>query len=70
MLLEALHRNGWPFTRHWVIVITSLLHHSRIWPTLWRRKLAWWLVDARDNLPFLAMVALPIMGMAGIVCFA
>lgn len=52
------------------MVITALLHHSRLWPTLWRRKLAWWLVDARDNLPFLAMIAMPIIGIAGIVCFA
>jgi spore germination cell wall hydrolase CwlJ-like protein len=49
----------------------SLLHGSRIWPVLWRRRLAWyWFVSAKDHLPFLAMLGLPILGLAGIVFFA
>jgi N-acetylmuramoyl-L-alanine amidase len=51
-------------------MITSFLHQARFWPTLWRGRLTWWLVDAKDNLPFLAMLALPIVGVAGIVCIA
>ena len=52
-------------------MLKSLLREARIWPTIWRRRLHWyWLVDAQDSLPFLAMLGLPILGIAGIVCFA
>jgi N-acetylmuramoyl-L-alanine amidase len=50
---------------------TSLLHEARSWLTIWRRRLAWyWHVSAKDNLPFLAMLGLPILGVAGIIRFA
>jgi spore germination cell wall hydrolase CwlJ-like protein len=52
-------------------MLTSLLHQVRIWPAIWRRKLAWyWLIAEKDDLSFLAMLGLPILGVAGIVCFA
>lgn len=52
-------------------MLTSLLHEARLWPTIWRRRLAWyWHFDAKDSLPFLAMIGLPILGVGGIVCFA
>jgi spore germination cell wall hydrolase CwlJ-like protein len=53
------------------IMLTALLQEARIWPTLWRRKLAWyWLRDARDSLPFLAMIGLPVLAMGGIIYLA
>jgi N-acetylmuramoyl-L-alanine amidase len=51
-------------------MLTSLLHEARIWPILWRRRLADGLLDARENLPFLAIVGLPVAGIASIICFA
>ena len=30
----------------------------------------YWLVDAKDSLPFVAMLGLPVLGVIGIVCFA
>lgn len=49
----------------------SLLQEARIWPTVWRRKLAfYWLVSVKDHLPFLAMLAMPVIGIAGIVWIA
>src|SRR5882757_9032041 len=52
-------------------MLTSLLQRVRIWPAIWRRRLAWYrLTGARIDLPFLAMLGLPILGVAGIVCFA
>jgi spore germination cell wall hydrolase CwlJ-like protein len=52
-------------------MLTSLLHEIRIWLTLWRHRLvSYWLVGAQDDLPFLAMIGLPILGVVGIVCFA
>jgi len=52
-------------------MLTSLLHEVRIWLAIWRRRLAWYrLVGATDDLPFLAMLGLPILGVAGIICFA
>jgi N-acetylmuramoyl-L-alanine amidase len=52
-------------------MLTSLLHEVRIWPALWRRRLAWhWAARASADLPFLAMLGLPILGVAGIICFA
>jgi spore germination cell wall hydrolase CwlJ-like protein len=52
-------------------MLTPLLREVRIWPIIWRRRLPrYWLVDAKDSLPFLAMLGLPVLGVAGIVCFA
>jgi spore germination cell wall hydrolase CwlJ-like protein len=52
-------------------MLTSLLREAQIWPTLWRRRLtSYWLNDARDSLPFAAMLGLPLLFITGIVCFA
>lgn len=52
-------------------MLTSLLYEARIRPALWRRKLAWyWHDEAKESLPFLAMIGLPVLGVAGIVGFA
>jgi len=52
-------------------MLTSLLHEVRIWPTVWRRKLAWYgLRDAKDSLSFIAMLGLPALALGGIVCVA
>ena len=49
----------------------SLFLEARTWTTLWRRRLAWYgLADAKENLSFLAMLGVPVLGVAGIVCFA
>jgi N-acetylmuramoyl-L-alanine amidase len=53
------------------IMLTSLLHEARLRPAIWRRRLAWyWRVEVKEHLPFLAMIALPIVSIAGIVYFA
>jgi N-acetylmuramoyl-L-alanine amidase len=52
-------------------MLTSLLREIRIWPSIWRRRLAWyWLVGEKADLAFLAMIGLPVLGIAAIVCFA
>ena len=53
-------------------MLTSLLREARIWPTIWRRRLSWYWMDssAKDSLPFLAMLGLPVLGIVSIVCFA
>lgn len=52
-------------------MLTSLLREARLWVEIWRRRLAWyWLLDAKESLPSLALMALPILAVAGIVCFA
>ena len=52
-------------------MLTSLLRELRIWTAIWQRRLAWYrLVGAKNDLPFLAMLGLPILGIAGIICFA
>jgi spore germination cell wall hydrolase CwlJ-like protein len=52
-------------------MLTSLLREVRLWVAIWRRRLAWyWLLDAKESLPSLALMALPILAVAGIVCFA
>lgn len=52
-------------------MLTSLLCEARIWPVVWRRRLAYyWLVGDKDNLAFLVMLGLPILGVAGIIYFA
>lgn len=52
-------------------MLTSLLREVRIWRDIWRRRLAWYRLNgAQYDLPFLAMLGLPILGVIGIVCFA
>jgi spore germination cell wall hydrolase CwlJ-like protein len=52
-------------------MLISLLHEIRVWPAIWRRRLAWYrLVGEKDDLAFLAILGLPILGVVGIVCFA
>src|SRR5437773_5976008 len=51
-------------------MLTSLLCEVRIWPVVWRRRLAYWLVGEKDNLAFLAMLGLPILAVTGIIYFA
>ena len=52
-------------------MLTSLLYEARIWPSVWRRRLLdCWLIGARENLAFLAMLGLLILGLLGIICFA
>lgn len=53
------------------IMLTSLLYDLRTWPGLWRRRLTYGLsVSDREHLAFGLMLALPILGVAGIVYFA
>jgi N-acetylmuramoyl-L-alanine amidase len=53
------------------LMVASLLQEARIWPLIWRRRLAgYWLSAARENLPFAVMIGLVISGVAGIVYFA
>jgi N-acetylmuramoyl-L-alanine amidase len=53
------------------IMITSLLHEARFRTTLWRHRLVWfWQVDAKETLPFVAMLGLSILFVGGIVTFA
>ena len=47
------------------IMFTSLLCEARIWPIVWRRRLAYWLVGEKENLAFLVMLGLPILGEIG-----
>src|SRR2546423_3097019 len=51
-------------------MLTSLLWEARIWPVVWRRRLAYWLVGNKENLAFLVMLGLPILGVAGIIFFS
>ena len=52
-------------------MITSLLNDARTQVTLWRNSLVtYWQLDARDHLPFYAMIGLPAVCVLGIVCFA
>lgn len=52
-------------------MITSLLHEARLRITLWRHRLVWfWQVEAKETLPFLAMLGVPILFVSGIICFA
>lgn len=52
-------------------MLTALLQEARIWPTIWRRRLSWyWLHDAKDSLPFLAMLGLPVVAIGGIIYLA
>lgn len=52
-------------------MLSSLLCEARIWPVVWRRRLAdYRLTGHKENLGFLVMLGLPILGVAGIVYFA
>jgi hypothetical protein len=52
-------------------LLTSLPREVRIRTSIWRRGFEWyWLVSEKDNLPFLAMLGLLILGVVCIVCFA
>ena len=52
-------------------MITSLLNDARTQVTLWRNSLAtYWQLDAKDHLPFYAMIGLPALCVMAIVCFA
>jgi spore germination cell wall hydrolase CwlJ-like protein len=52
-------------------MITSLLREARFRTTLWRHRLVWfWQVEAKETLPFLAMLGVPILFVGGIICFA
>jgi hypothetical protein len=53
------------------IMLTSLLYEARIWPLVWRRRLAcYWAFGAREHLVFLVLLALLILAVAGIIYFA
>ena|SRR6185437_9551249 len=51
-------------------MFTSLLTEARIWRIGWRHRLANGLCGARGALMVVAMLGLPVLGLAGIVCFA
>jgi spore germination cell wall hydrolase CwlJ-like protein len=52
-------------------MLTSLLQELRIRLAIWRRGLAWYrLVGGHNDLPFMAILGVPILGVVGIVCFA
>jgi N-acetylmuramoyl-L-alanine amidase len=52
-------------------MLTSLVHEARIWPVLWRRRLAdYWRFGVKDQLVFVALLGLLILAAAGIICFA
>jgi N-acetylmuramoyl-L-alanine amidase len=48
----------------------SLITEARIWRIAWRHRLAEIRFAAAGSLTFIAMLALPALGMAAIVCFA
>jgi len=52
-------------------MITSLWHEARLRTTLLRHKLVWfWQVEAKETLPFVAMLGVPILFVGGIISFA
>jgi spore germination cell wall hydrolase CwlJ-like protein len=52
-------------------MFTSLLFEARIWPVVWRRRLAGYrFADAKDHLAFLAMLGLMLLGVLAIISFA
>jgi spore germination cell wall hydrolase CwlJ-like protein len=52
-------------------MLTSLLYEARIWPALWRRRLAdYWRFGAKEQLGFFAMLVLLILAVAGVIYFA
>jgi len=49
-------------------MLASLLYEARIWPGIWRRRLAYYSFRFEaDTLAFLAMLALVVVAMAGII---
>src|SRR5207244_2019519 len=53
------------------IVLTALLRKLRLRVAIWRRRLEWYrLVGPVRDLPFLAMLGVPMLGVVGIVSFA
>jgi N-acetylmuramoyl-L-alanine amidase len=52
-------------------MLTALFYEVRIWPVLWRRRLAYyWAVGDKGALVFFLMLALPIVSLAGIIYIA
>ena len=52
-------------------MLTSLLYEARIWPLLWRRRLAcYWAYGAREHLVFLVLLGVLILAVGGIIYFA
>lgn len=52
-------------------MLTSLLFEARLWPVIWRRRLAYYrLVVETDNLKFFSMFGVLILGVIGIARFA
>jgi len=52
-------------------MLGSLLREVCIWPTVWRRRLAChWFLAEKDNLAFLAMLALLLLGIGGTISLA
>lgn len=49
---------------------TSLLCDARSWAAIWRRRLAYWFLGAKDHLAFLALLAALILAVAGSIYFA
>lgn len=52
-------------------MFASLLFEARLWPSIWRRRLAcYWLAVETDNLMFISMFGVLILGVIGIARFA
>jgi N-acetylmuramoyl-L-alanine amidase len=52
-------------------MFASLLHEARLWPVLWRHRLACYFRGGmREHLLFALMLMLPIAAIGAIVCFA
>jgi len=52
-------------------MFTSLQCEVRLWPVIWRRRLAYyWLVGEKDNLAFLAVLGLLMLAVVGIIYLA
>jgi len=52
-------------------MLKSLFYDARIWPVLWRRRLAdFWRFGAKDQLLFVALLGLVVLAAAGTICFA
>src|SRR5438132_11483335 len=52
-------------------MFTSLLDEVRIWPLLWRRRLAGsWLLRDKGNIAFLAVLGLMVLAVAAIIYLA
>jgi len=52
-------------------MLTSLLLEARIWPILWRRRLAhYWQFGEKGHLAFVAMLGLLVLAMLAIINFA